>query len=37
VLTPAEWRELMQNGNNDPARRTMVRALQSDGRWIWER
>lgn len=37
VLTPDEWRELMQNGNNDPVRQTMVRALQSDARWIWER
>ena len=37
ALTPDEWRELMQNGNNDPVRQTMVRALQSDARWIWER
>jgi hypothetical protein len=37
VLTPDEWRELMQNGNSDPVRQTMVRALQSDARWICER
>jgi hypothetical protein len=37
VLTPAEWQELMQSGNNDPARQTMVRALQGDARWIWKR
>jgi hypothetical protein len=37
VLTPEEWRELMESGELDPARSAMARALGSDCRWVWRR